>query len=193
MTGKQIAHRLRADANRLPLQSHDQLFDARTRLLDSLHQNRHSLGIRRHPGLSAHGHSPLPLFTENLALALIAGCAAVAGHNYSPYLKFRGGKGIATMGGLLFAIHPLFIFAFAVGILSGLFLLRNMIWGVFMGIVASGIFLWLFRENSLFLAMTALLLLIIIPKYINHSIGLGMNFKFRKEKTVRDLFTPKIR
>ena len=39
----------------------------------------------------------------------------------------------------------------------------------------------------------ALLLLIILPKYINHSIPFGENFKLRKEKSVKDLFTPKIR
>ena len=133
------------------------------------------------------------MFTGSLMFALIAGCAAVAGHNYSPYLRFRGGKGLAAMGGLMIAINPLTVFAFGIGILPGLFLIRNMIWGVFLGIVAIGIFLWLFMENSLYLAMAALLLLIIIPKYINHSISLGMNFKFRKEKTMKDLFTPKIR
>ncbi len=133
------------------------------------------------------------MFTGSLVFALIAGCAAVAGHNYSPYLRFRGGKGLAAMGGLVIAIHPLTVIAFGIGILPGLFLIRNMIWGVFLGIATIGIFLWLFMENSLYLAMTALLLLIIIPKYINRGISLGMNFKFRKEKTMKDLFTPKIR
>jgi glycerol-3-phosphate acyltransferase PlsY len=133
------------------------------------------------------------MFTENLVLALIAGCAAVAGHNYSPYLKFRGGKGLAAMGGLVIAIHPLTTLSFGLGMLLGISLIRNMIWGVFLGIAATGIFLWLFKGSSLYLAMSALLLLIIIPKYINHSISLGTNFKFRKEKTMKDLFTPKIR
>ena len=133
------------------------------------------------------------MFTGSLMFALIAGCAAVVGHNYSPYLKFRGGKGLAAMGGLVIAIHPLTVFAFGIGILPGLFLIRNMIWGVFLGIVTIGIFLWLFLGNSLYLAMTVLLLLLIIPKYINRSISLGTNFKFRKEKNIKDLFTPKIR
>jgi len=133
------------------------------------------------------------MFTGSLMFALIAGCAAVAGHNYSPYLRFRGGKGLAAMGGMVIAINPLTVFAFGIGILPGLFLIRNMIWGVFLGIVTIGIFLWLFMGSPLYLAMTALLLLIIIPKYINHSISLGTNFKFRKEKTMKDLFTPKIR
>jgi glycerol-3-phosphate acyltransferase PlsY len=122
------------------------------------------------------------MFTGNLVLALIAGCAAVAGHNYSPYLRFRGGKGLAAMGGLVIAIHPLATLSFGLGMLLGIYLIRNMIWGVFLGIAATGIFLWLFKGSSLYLAMSALLLLIIIPKYINHSISLGTNFKFRERK-----------
>ncbi len=133
------------------------------------------------------------MFTGNLMLSLIAGCAAVAGHNYSPYLRFRGGKGLATMGGLVIAIHPLTTLSFGLGMLLGLSLIRNMIWGVLTGLVTTGIFLWLLKGSSLYLAMTVLLILIIIPKYINRSISLGMNFKFRKEKTMKDLFTPKIR
>ncbi|MEE8325353.1 MAG: glycerol-3-phosphate acyltransferase, partial [Candidatus Humimicrobiaceae bacterium] len=97
------------------------------------------------------------MFTGNLMLAILAGCAAVAGHNYSPYLKFRGGKGLATMGGLVIAISPLTLLSFGLGMVSGLFLIRNMIWGVVVGLVTTGIFLWLFKGSSLYLIMTLLL------------------------------------
>ena len=133
------------------------------------------------------------MFTGSLIFALIAGCAAVAGHNYSPYLRFRGGKGLATMGGLVIAISPWTLLSFGIGMVSGLFMIRNMIWGVLTGLITTGIFLWLFMGSSLYLIMTVILILLIVPKYINHSISLGMNFKFRKEKTMKDLFTPKIR
>ncbi len=133
------------------------------------------------------------MFTGNLMLAILAGCAAVAGHNYSPYLKFRGGKGLATMGGLVIAISPLTLLSFGLGMVSGLFLIRNMIWGVVVGLVTTGIFLWLFKGSSLYLIMTLLLLLLKIPKYINRHMILAENFRFRKEKTMKDLFTPKIR
>lgn len=126
-------------------------------------------------------------------IAVLAGCAAVAGHNYSPYLKLSGGKGIATTLGFLVAMHPLTLIAFAIGIVSVLFSIRNMIWGVVSGIIASSIFLWLFKDSSIYLIMGLVLLVIIIPKYINHSIKLSQNFKFRKEKTVKDLFAPRIR
>lgn len=38
---------------------------------------------------------------------LIAGAAAIAGHNWPVWLKFRGGKGIATSAGVLTAVAPL--------------------------------------------------------------------------------------
>lgn len=47
------------------------------------------------------------LILSDLRLAVIALIAAIIGHSFSVFLKFRGGKGVATtMGGLL-AIMPL--------------------------------------------------------------------------------------
>ena len=126
-------------------------------------------------------------------MAILAGSLAVAGHNYSPYLKFKGGKGIATTIGLFLAIHPISIIAFAVGILSGLFLIRNMIWGVMLGILATSIFLYLFKSSPIYLVLAGLLLIIMVPKQINYTLKFFCNFKFYKEKELKDLFTPKIR
>jgi acyl phosphate:glycerol-3-phosphate acyltransferase len=42
--------------------------------------------------------------SQTLELAAVAGLAAVVGHNFPVWLKFKGGKGIATSGGVLFAI-----------------------------------------------------------------------------------------
>ena len=125
--------------------------------------------------------------------AIIAGCAAVAGHNYSPYLKLSGGKGLAATIGLLFAISPYAIIAYGISMLFSLFFIRNMIWAVILSITFSGIFLCMIKNTLIYLVMVSLLLIIIVPKYINRSIAIGINFKFRKEKTLKDLFTPKIR
>lgn len=131
--------------------------------------------------------------TDSVLFAILAGCAAVAGHNYSPYLKFKGGKGIASTIGVNFAVNPLSLITFAIGIISAIFFIKNMIWAVIMAIVASGIFLWLIEGEPLYLLMMSLLLFIVIPKQINYSKTLPQNLKFRKEKTVKELFTPKIR
>jgi len=49
------------------------------------------------------------LFTEDLTV--YAGAAAFVGHCFPIYLKFKGGKGVATFLGTLIAIFPLLGFA----------------------------------------------------------------------------------
>ncbi len=42
----------------------------------------------------------------NPTLALLSGMAAIIGHNWSIFLRFKGGKGIATTGGVIIAAYP---------------------------------------------------------------------------------------
>jgi glycerol-3-phosphate acyltransferase PlsY len=56
-------------------------------------------------GLAPRFHSePLELQTR---FNVVAGIFAVLGHNFTCWLKFRGGKGIATSAGVYFALAPL--------------------------------------------------------------------------------------
>ena len=47
-------------------------------------------------------------------LAIYAGLGAVLGHNYPFYLKFKGGKGIASTAGLILAVNPVMFLIIAV-------------------------------------------------------------------------------
>jgi acyl phosphate:glycerol-3-phosphate acyltransferase len=48
-------------------------------------------------------------------LPVAVGAAAVAGHVFSPYVRFKGGKGVATAAGMFLALAPLAI-AISIGI-----------------------------------------------------------------------------
>lgn len=107
-------------------------------------------------------------FSETAALA--AGFMAVIGHNYSAFLKFKGGKGVATTIGLFLVIHPfaalmtiftwiviVFIthisslssmIALVVGAVTLLFLKETMLFGV-AGLILSALCIWRHKENIL--------------------------------------------
>ena len=59
-------------------------------------------------GFAAVSWLPRLAVTDNLILLqVILGLAAVAGHIFSPFVGFRGGKGVATAAGVFLAICPL--------------------------------------------------------------------------------------
>ena len=49
----------------------------------------------------------VPPEQDSKSLRILAGICAVLGHNYTCWLKFKGGKGIATSAGVYFALAPL--------------------------------------------------------------------------------------
>lgn len=53
-------------------------------------------------------------------LPILGGLCAVLGHNYTPWLKFRGGKGIATSAGVLASLLPI---AFGIAFITFLVIL----------------------------------------------------------------------
>ncbi|MGB9852297.1 MAG: glycerol-3-phosphate acyltransferase [Candidatus Kapaibacteriota bacterium] len=47
---------------------------------------------------------------QNDFASLLAACSTVVGHNYSIFLLFKGGKGLATSFGVLFLVQPIITF-----------------------------------------------------------------------------------
>lgn len=54
------------------------------------------------------------LFPKLALSGLIAGFAAIVGHNFPFYLHFKGGKGLAAFGGTVLYYNPLFFLALLV-------------------------------------------------------------------------------
>lgn len=59
-------------------------------------------------------------------LVLIFGLASILGHSFSIFLKFKGGKAVATSAGILLAYNPQF-FVFAVLVFITLLLITSMV------------------------------------------------------------------
>jgi glycerol-3-phosphate acyltransferase PlsY len=58
------------------------------------------------------------IITGNISILLLTGLFAILGHNWSIFLKFNGGKGIATTYGVILALFP------------NIALISALIWGV---------------------------------------------------------------
>lgn len=90
----------------------------------------------------AKGWVPTALFplwdgTQALSWALAYGAAAIAGHVFSAFVRFQGGKGVATSAGVFFALAP---------------------WAVVIGFVVWGVTLVLTRIVSLGSLLAAVVL-----------------------------------
>jgi len=101
--------------------------------------------------------SPLPVF---------AGLAALLGHNFSPFLKFKGGKGAATSLGVAFGLSPL---AGAIGFGVWLVVVAATHYisvGSVCAVIAGSFFIWWF--NSKGIAYGVFALFAIVFTFVKH-------------------------
>ncbi len=77
------------------------------------------------------------IFQELALSGLVAGTAAVMGHNYPFYLKFKGGKGLASFGGFILAISPLMFLCLLIGCIAIAFILN---YGCMLALSAAALF-----------------------------------------------------
>ncbi len=129
---------------------------------------------------------------ERPILAIICACAAVAGHNWPVYLKFKGGKGVATSAGALLGIAPL---AMTVGLFAWVIVFSIWRYVSLGSIVASvvvpisGWLLFYLHGNGLILPVTLTLLGVLsIYRHKSNILRLidGTESKIEKKKTNKE-------
>jgi glycerol-3-phosphate acyltransferase PlsY len=102
---------------------------------------------------------------DNLLILTIAGLAVICGHDWSLFLGFKGGKGIATTFGVVFALNPT------------ISILALIVWGVvvittryvslssILAVISIFIFTILFKQPYEYIIFSAIILIIGIFKH----------------------------
>ena len=104
----------------------------------------------------------------NLSLpwVLVAGFAAVVGHNWPIFLKFRGGKGGATLMGVLLALVPLeFLSAFGITAIV-VIITSNPALGMAIGVIFVPLFAWWYNGSGTLIGYTIFLALFVAARFI---------------------------
>src|ERR1019366_2911730 len=88
-----------------------------------------------------------------LRFYVIAGIGAVLGHNYTCWLKFKGGKGIATTAGVYLALAPWAGLGALVGFILAILLTKYVSVGAISAAVALPVAVWVMTPHNLFLGI----------------------------------------
>ena len=103
---------------------------------------------------------------QSLAVQVAAGLAAIAGHNWSPYIRFTGGRGVATTVGVLFGFQmwqELVVVVIVLGLIGRLIFRETGFWTL-ASIVVLPLLAYYFSPEPEIVAMTVVVGLLLILK-----------------------------
>ncbi|MDI3279865.1 MAG: glycerol-3-phosphate 1-O-acyltransferase PlsY [Bacillota bacterium] len=106
------------------------------------------------------------LLGGGLTAQVLAGMAAVIGHNWSLYLGLQGGRGIATTLGVLLVLMPQVVAVLAVIWAFVVALTRYVSLGSILAAVAFPFVVWATRLPSLYLSVSVVLSAAVIYKHL---------------------------
>jgi glycerol-3-phosphate acyltransferase PlsY len=101
-------------------------------------------------------------FGSGLALAVACGLAAVVGHNWSPWLGFRGGRGLSPFLGMLVIVFPLGALLLLLALAFGRLLHRTPVAALLGLTVLPGVVLVTGGSEALFRGTLGMLVLTIV-------------------------------
>jgi glycerol-3-phosphate acyltransferase PlsY len=129
-----------------------------------------------------------PAGAPSAVAPMLCAAAAIAGHNWPVYLRFRGGKGIATSAGALLGLAPL---SLAIGLLAWAFVFFGTRYVSVASIVSAGVIAgatWMIYAPAEWLRPAALTLLAAVAIWRHKSNiqrlirGTEHRFEFKKSR-----------
>lgn len=116
--------------------------------------------------------------------------SSVAGHNWSPFLRLKGGKGVAAFVGGIIGLNPYASLVFGVISISLLLVVRRMALGVLGGVAGASAYLFISNPGWTTFLFGVFILLVMAPKYLQESRELRKKLGDDRRE-VKDLFTAK--
>ena len=117
--------------------------------------------------------------TGNSALTIFAGLFTVIGHNWPIFLKFNGGKGIATTIGILLIKSPIsFLILYLIVIPIAILITNDSFISASIGFLIFPLILWLLKRDIWWVIFGILLAFIIVIRHVDE---LKTFFKGRRE------------
>lgn len=102
---------------------------------------------------------------DNLLILTIAGLAVICGHDWSLFLGFKGGKGIATTFGVIFALNPIIsILAIVVWVVV-MIITRYASLSSILAVISIMIFTILFKQPYEYIIFSAIIIVLSIFKH----------------------------
>lgn len=106
----------------------------------------------------------LPDAGQNFIKALF-GLAAVLGHNWTPFLGFKGGKGVATSAGVMLGISPWFFLVAILIFAIVVYFTRYVSLGSMAAAICMPVSLFIFGQPAEFIILTAILCILIVFRH----------------------------
>ena len=104
-------------------------------------------------------------WSDNPMLLALAGLAAFSGHLFPVFFRFRGGKGVATLIGVLFATHWLLGLAYVANWLMVAAVFRYASLAALWAAVFTPFCSWLILQGPVFVAVHALMAALLIGRH----------------------------
>ncbi len=119
---------------------------------------------------------------------LLAGLAAVIGHNWMVWMKFRGGKGMGPTIGALSVLLPIYGYPLGLAIFFGIILIpliitRNIALSMGTGLVALPFITWLVMDSGIGTIYAVVLFIVITIKFLPTALA-----ALAKSKTAEEFF-----
>lgn len=105
-------------------------------------------------------------------LGLFAGAlAATIGHNWSPYIGFDGGKGVAVIFGISVGMMPILSWAAAPFVFAAYWATRSWVWAFGTGIIALNLITWLAGIRGEIVAFCVGLSVLVVATHFGREAG----------------------